>query len=96
MPLPPAEDLVTLARKIGPEALDEYAPAIDALADMQTLANYLGITYGTIRVDRQRGRWPEPEPLPGRSPMWTYRKVIVYRAAMPGSGNREPRKVAAE
>jgi hypothetical protein len=90
MTLPPADVLIALLKraKLDPSVLDVYAPEIDEYADTATLADWLGTTPATIRTDISRGRWPERAPLPGRSPLWTYRAVIEYRAARPGPGNR--------
>lgn len=96
MTLPPAAELIARVRAEGPGVLDEYAPEIDALADTAQIAAWLGIQPRTIHRERSRPRatgpsWPQPEPLPGRSPLWTWRAIATYRAAMPGPGNRVPR-----
>lgn len=101
--LPPAATLITLARTRGPAALDAYAPAIDTLADTQTAAAWLGITPATIYRHRRnpppgQPRWPQPDEIYGRSPAWTYRTLILHRAAMPGRGSAgrgRPRSSAA-
>lgn len=103
MTLPPAGTLVALVHEKGPGALDAYAPEIDALADIPAIAEYLGVKTASIYRDRARmrtvgatPRWPDPEPFPGRTPFWKWRTIIVYRATMPGPGNRvrgpRPRK----
>jgi hypothetical protein len=91
--LPPAHDLIHQVREHGPGVLDRYAPEIDELADTSQIAAWLGIQPASIYRERARVRehgpaWPPPVPLPGRSPLWTWRAVVVYRAAMPGPGNR--------
>jgi hypothetical protein len=86
--LPPAAVLIALLQRarLDPSVLDVYAPEIDEPVDVPTLAGRLGLLPATIYRDRARGRWPDPLPLPGRTPLWTYRDVIVYRAQMPGKG----------
>ncbi len=91
--LPPAHDLIALVRRDGPGVLDGFKPEIDELADTSQIAAWLGIQPASIYRERQRVRehgpaWPSPVPLPGRSPLWTWRSVVLYRAAMPGPGNR--------
>jgi hypothetical protein len=81
--LPPGPVLVALVREHGPAALNRYAPEIDEYADMGTLAAWLGLSYKTIQAARSRGTWPDPAPVPGRSPLWTYRAIVLHRAATP-------------
>jgi hypothetical protein len=93
MTLPPAADLIALVRSGGPEALDRYAPDVDELASTAEVAEYLGISPHTIRREQHRPRadgsaWPQPDRVFGRAASWTYRTVIVHRAAQPGKGNR--------
>jgi len=74
-------------------ALDQWAPAIDQLADAAAIAAYLGISPRSISRIRLRTRadgtsqWPEPDGRFGRSDVWTYRTIILHRAAMPGRGH---------
>lgn len=101
MVLPPAEDLVAEVRRDGPGVLDAYVPAIDQLADAPQIAGWLGIQARTIYRERSRQRdgrpaWPDPEPLPGRSPLWKWRTIVLHRAASPGPGNRLPRVETAK
>jgi hypothetical protein len=91
MTLPPAAELVALVREQGPGVLDQYAPEIDQLADIPAIAGYLGIQPRTIYRERGRKRaggprWPEPEPLPGRSKLWKWRTIVVFRAGAPQNG----------
>ena len=88
--LPPAADLIAAVRASGPAALDTWAPAIDTLADATTAAAWLGIKPATIyrhRTNPPAGQpaWP-PSDTPGRSGCWTYRTLVLHRAAMPGRG----------
>lgn len=98
MTLPAADKLIARVRAEGPAVLDEYAPEVDELADVPMIADYLGLRPRSIHTDRARSRWPDPAPVPGRTPLWTWRSVITYRASMPGPGNRLPkaRKTASK
>jgi hypothetical protein len=94
MTLPPASDLIALVKSDGAEALDRYAPDVEALASTAEVAEYLGVKPQTIRRERFRPRadgttWPEPDRRFGRAASWTYRTVILHRAAQPGPGNRK-------
>ena len=89
--LPPAADLITAVRTHGPATLDTWAPAIDTLADAATAAAWLGIERDTIyrhRTNPPAGQplWPDPDYTAGRSGSWTYRTLVLHRAAMPGRG----------
>jgi hypothetical protein len=91
--LPPAADLITAVRTHGPATLDTWAPGIDTLADAATAAAWLGIERDTIyrhRTNPPAGQplWPDPDYTAGRSGSWTYRTLILHRAAMPGRGTR--------
>lgn len=97
MTLPPAAELIAEVRRDGAPALDRYAPEIDELADIAKIAEYLGIQSRTIYRERRRvrrtggPRWPAPEPLPGYSPLWKWRTIILFRARSP-----QPRPPRAE
>lgn len=79
--------------------LDAYAPDIDELATTAQLAEWLG--FKTPRtIDRERARpradgttWPQPARYYGRTPVWTYRSIALYRASQLGPGNRTERSV---
>jgi hypothetical protein len=91
--LPPAAELVALARRHGPAALDAYTPAIDELTDTAGAAAWLGLSAASIYRDRNRLRpdrtpaWPPADRQFGRSPAWTYRTLVLHRLAMPGRGS---------
>ena len=100
--LPPASDLIARARAIlraggtvedASRMLDEYAPAVDELADAEASAAWLGITTGTVYQERSRTRasgaagWPDPDVTAGRSGAWRYRTLVLHRAGMPGRGS---------
>jgi hypothetical protein len=93
MSLPPAAELIEAVKTSGPAALDNYAPEIDALADVQAAAAYLKISRNSIYRERSRKRadgtpaWPAPDQTAARSAMWTYRTLILHRASMPGQGS---------
>jgi hypothetical protein len=89
-----AQELIALVRSRGESALDPIA-GVDDLADAKTLGDWLGIGARTIHrargADRVRadGRsWPEPDEYFGRTPVWRYRTIIIYRAGQPA---RRPR-----
>jgi len=90
--LPTAAELIALVRANGPTALDAYAPAIDTLADAATIAAWLVVikpaTIYRHRTNPPAGqpRWPDPDYTAGRSGSWTYRTVVLHRAAMTGRG----------
>jgi hypothetical protein len=89
--LPPAAELIAAVRTGGDDTLDAWAPAIDTLADTATAAAWLGIEPATIyrhRTNPPAGQsaWPAPDYTAGRSGSWTYRTLVLHRAAMPGRG----------
>jgi hypothetical protein len=91
--LPPATELVSLVKDEGPGVLDAFAPAIDRYADAKAAAGWLGVTAATVYRERGRERadgkpaWPVPDLVAGRSGMWRYRTLVLWRAAMPGRGS---------
>ena len=102
MDLPPAAELIQLVKENGDDALDAYAPQIDKLVDSAKAGPWVGIKAGSISRKRQRTRvdgtpeWPAPDDTFGRSPVWSYRTLVVHLAAAPGRGHpgmaRGPRK----
>ncbi len=111
--LPEATELVDLAKAAiadgrDPNAvLDAYAPAIDELADAETLRVWLGWrSRATIYQERSRKnadgspRWPASDVPFGRSGLWRYRTIVLFRAAMVGQGTAagrgRPRKAAGQ
>lgn len=81
--------------KAASRALDRWKPAIDQLTDQAGAAVFLGYTGGAGTVRRKRFReladgtpeWPEPDRVFGRSPVWSYRKIILHLARAPGRGH---------
>jgi hypothetical protein len=109
--LPPAGELITLAREARRDgsdpscALDRYAPDIDRLADAGTAAGWLGLSRASLYRERSRTvgdgipAWPAADETAGRSGMWRFRTLVLYRAAMPGKGSAgrgRPRKPAGQ
>jgi hypothetical protein len=75
------------------KALDAYIPDIDELGDAGTIAGWLGIKPQTIYVMQKKPRlasgypgWPDPDDKFGRSKVWRYRTIVLFRAGMPGFG----------
>lgn len=59
---------------------EEFTPMVpridsDDLMDLKTLAEYLGVTYGTIRTYRTSEVLPEPTMTVGNKPLWTKEKI---------------------
>jgi hypothetical protein len=86
------------------KALKAFEPALDALADADALAAWLGVKRESIYREQSRSladdtpSWPEPDFKAGRSKAWTYRTIALYRASMPGRGSAgrgRPRRVPA-
>jgi hypothetical protein len=85
--LPAAGELIAAVRAGGPAVLDAWAPAIDTLADAATAAAWLRIKPATIY--RHRNNPPAGQPADhtsGRSASWTFRTLVLHRAAMAGRG----------
>lgn len=87
-------DALTEGRRADADRfLDECGPAIDELADIPTIAAWLGISPSSIYRERSRRRadgsaaWPEPDSEFGRSGAWRYRTVVLHRASQPGRGS---------
>lgn len=98
MTLPPAATLIDMVKRAGPDSLDAFAPDIDQLATTAEIAAWLNRSPQTIRREQFRpradgSRWPPPDKRFGRASAWTYRTIVIYRASMPGSGNRTERTV---
>lgn len=91
--LPPAADLVRLVKSEGEAALDAYAPRVDEQIDMAVAGAWLNIQAASISRMKQRTRrdgspaWPEPDNTHGRSPVWSYRTLVLHLAAAPGRGH---------
>jgi hypothetical protein len=90
--LPPSTQLIAEVKTGGPTALDKYAPEIDQLTDTEGAGQFLGIkdrsvrrSLGRIRADGTPEFAP-PDQRFRRSPAWTYRTLVLHRAASPGPG----------
>ena len=106
--LPPADELIAavkaaIAAGNDPSAvLDQYAPAIDELADAQETAGWLGISRASIYQFRSRTnadgspQWPASDVPKGRSGLWRYRTIVLHRATMPGQGSAGRGRPAAD
>lgn len=104
--LPAARELVAIVRtaieahKDPSRALDPYAPAIDTLANAEQAGAFVGLSTASVYQERSRKnadgspRWPASDVPAGRSAFWTYRTIVLHRAAMPGNGH-DTRKVRA-
>jgi hypothetical protein len=83
---------VRLVREDGPAALEAYAPSIDLLIGIDTAAAWFGINPSTISVYRSHSRkdgtpaWPPPD----SADQWTYRTLVLHRAAAPSRGRLSP------
>ncbi|HEY8524245.1 MAG TPA: hypothetical protein VIL48_04730 [Acidimicrobiales bacterium] len=56
------------------------------------IANYLGVTVGTVSSYRARGQMPEPDRTIGRTHVWTPRRIIEWHNSRPGHGGRPPNR----
>jgi hypothetical protein len=100
--LPPKDELIAAAREAmagvkgkaarraaARRALNQYAPAIDQLADVAAATEFMGFARGTIARISQRIRedgsreWPEPDLRVGGRPAWKYRSIVICRAEAP-------------
>lgn len=82
--------------KAANKTLDQWAPAIDAEADSQRAADFLGYKGGARTVSRMRAPdqtradgtpgWPERDNRYGRSDVWRYRTIVLHMAGRPGQG----------
>lgn len=79
--LPSAAELIALVRRDGTRSLDRFTPeALAEMLDNAKAAEWLGLSVRSVRTEQSRGRWPEPDMVAGRSPTWTRRTLIEYRA----------------
>lgn len=86
-------------REAASKALDQWAPAIDAMTDLAGAARFLGLKSATsLRQNKFRKRadgspaWPEPDDSfgklgRGRSDVWKLRTIVIHRAESPGRGH---------
>jgi len=54
------------------------------------VANYLGVTVGTVSSYRARGQMPAPDRTIGRTHVWQPRRIIEWHDSRPGHGGRSP------
>ena len=54
------------------------------------VANYLGVTVGTVSSYRARGQMPAPDRTIGRTHVWQPRRIIEWHDSRPGHGGRPP------
>jgi hypothetical protein len=87
------------------KALKAFEPAVDELADADSVAAWLGVKRESIYREQSRAladntpSWPEADLTAGRSKLWRYRTIAMYRASMPGKGSAgrgRPRRVPVE
>lgn len=81
-------------REAASRALNRYAPGIDQYTDMAGAAVFLGLKgKNSIRRRTTRTRadgtreWPEPDETFGRTPVWSYRTLVIHKAESPGQGH---------
>lgn len=81
--------------------LAQYAPAIDYLTGARGAAAWLGIKPASVYRDRNRVRadgtpaWPEPDKTELGHPLWSFRRLALHRANLPGRGapgRKRPRR----
>jgi hypothetical protein len=56
------------------------------------VADYLGVTVGTVSSYRARGQMPAPDRTIGRTHVWTPRRIIEWHDQRPGHGGRPPNR----
>jgi hypothetical protein len=70
-------------------------PDPDPEADWWTttdVANYLGVTVGTVSSYRARQQMPPPDRTIGRTHVWTPKRIIEWHKNRPGHGGRPPNR----
>lgn len=106
--LPPGRQLAGRLRGLTPAEQDailaQYAPAVDYLTGVRGAAAWLGMQPSSVYRDRNRVRadgtraWPEPDKTELGHPLWSFRRLALHRANLPGRGapgRKRPRRQTA-
>jgi hypothetical protein len=56
------------------------------------VADYLGVSVGTVSSYRARGQMPAPDRTIGRTHVWSPRRIIEWHDNRPGHGGRRPNR----